>query len=91
MNGVERWSREQSEQIYRRFGQDFSPYMHFVLVDYWKVSTKTAPLKTYASDHDVGVFLVATDTSDCRHVLLGFLNEPDREAFLSTGDILIGR
>lgn len=91
LEGVERWTREQAEHIYRRFGQDFAPYEYFVFVNYHKASTKSRPMAAYRKNHDVGVFLVATDTSDCRHVLCGFRNEGDRDAFLATSDILIAR
>ena len=70
MTGIDQWTREQAEHVYRRFGQDFAPYTHFLLVNYHKVSTKTEPMAAYRAMHDVGVFLVALDTSDCRHVPL---------------------
>ena len=89
--GVERWTRDQADQVFRRFGQDFAPFEHFVFVDYHKVSTKRQPMATYRATHDVAVFEISVDTSDCRHVLLGFHSEIDRENFLATSDILIAR
>lgn len=89
--GIELWTREQAERIYRRFGQDFAPYTHFAFVNYHNVSTKTEPMNTYRAAHDVGVFLVAIDTSDCRHVLCGFRSGAERDEFLATSGILIER
>jgi hypothetical protein len=89
--GIELWSRAQAEQVYRRFGQDFAPYSHFVFINYHKVSTKTQPMAAYQAQHDVGVFLVAIDMSDCRHVLCGFPSEAERDTFLATTGILIVR
>lgn len=88
---IELLTHEQAKRIYRRFGQDFAPYTHFVLINYHWVSTKTQPMAAYQTTHDVGVFLVAIDTSDCRHVLCGFRSEEDRDAFLATSDIMIER
>ena len=91
MDSPEYWTREQAEKVYRRFGQSFKPYNYFIFVNYHKISTKTQPLSEYRANHDVGVFLVSIDTSDCRHVLCGFNSEADRDAFLATPDILISR
>jgi hypothetical protein len=89
--GIELWTREQADRVYRRFGQDFTPYTHFVFVNYHKVSTKTEPMAAYRATHDVGLFLVAIDMSDCRHVLCGFQSDAERDAFLATSGILVER
>jgi hypothetical protein len=90
-DGIELWTRDQANKVYRRFGQDFTPYEHFVFINYHKVSTKRQPMDTYRQTHDIGVFLVAIDTSDCRHVLCGFRSEAERDKFLAQPSILIDR
>jgi len=91
MDGIELWTQDRANKVYRRFGQDFTPYKYFVFIDYHQISTKKQAMDTYRQTYDVGVFLVAIDMSDCRHVLCGFRSEAERDRFLATSDILIVR
>lgn len=91
------WTFDQARQncsVLSSIGEHlpFECYSQFVYVPYDYFSTKTAPMKRYSEKvGNIAVFLVRVDTSDTRHVLIGFLNTSDRGQFLKTRDIIISR